>query len=402
MARGNGVLSALLSDRAVATRVNAAQRLNDAAERQLNALRHRAGLLRLAFILLVVVPTVLTAIFYAVMASKRYVSEVQFIVRSVSSQRATGLDILFRTFGMSRTVDDGHAVQKYLQSRDLVKALDAEIPLRTIFNRDDGDFFSRYPYFWRADSFESLYDYFLNRVIVTEDAVKGIIMVNVITFRADDSRRLATELVKLAEAMVNRMNTRAQRDAVGAGEAEVARAEQRVIDAQAKITSFRNQELLVDPGKSSISLIELLGELSAEVSNASAQLKELRVNSPSSPALPSAQARVTALEERVRIERAKLAGDDSALAAKIASYEQLALMRDLADRTLSAATTALDGARQEARRQHIYIESISAPNLPDEATEPKRLRNIFTVFVLGIAVFSVIWIISVGAGEHAQ
>jgi capsular polysaccharide transport system permease protein len=42
------------------------------------------------------------------------------------------------------------------------------------------------------------------------------------------------------------------------------------------------------------------------------------------------------------------------------------------------------------------------PNLPDEHTKPERLRLILTAFVLSFAVFSMIWIVSVGAKDHAQ
>ena len=97
-----------------------------------------------------------------------------------------------------------------------------------------------------------------------------------------------------------------------------------------------------------------------------------------------------------------MAGGDDSLANKIATYEQLALRRDLADKALAASMNALDTARQEARRQHIYVEEVVAPNLPDESTEPRRFRSILTVLVFGFAIFAVIWIVSVGAGEHAQ
>ena len=80
----------------------------------------------------------------------------------------------------------------------------------------------------------------------------------------------------------------------------------------------------------------------------------------------------------------------------------MTLKRDLAEKGLAAAIKSLDVARQDARRQHIYIEPIVASNLPDQATEPRRIRGIFTILILGFSVFAVLWILSVGAREHKQ
>ncbi len=62
----------------------------------------RASFYRWTFVLLVVVPTLIAAVYYGLVASKRFVSEAGYVVRGVSSQRATGIDILFRTFGISQ------------------------------------------------------------------------------------------------------------------------------------------------------------------------------------------------------------------------------------------------------------------------------------------------------------
>ncbi|BAF86037.1 WcbD protein [Azorhizobium caulinodans ORS 571] len=374
-----------------------------AAEAYLAALTWRKHLARIGFCLLVVAPTLLATVFYGLLAAPRYVSEVKFIVRSVSSQRATGLDMLFRTFGISKTVDDANVIQQYLQSRDALQGvIDAGVDVKAIFQRPEADWWSSYPYFWRRDTTESLFDYFSNRVSVVEDSTKGILELKVVTFRPEDSLLLSKTLLKLAEGMVNRMNERAQRDAMGSAQREVNFAMETVIKAQGELTAFRNKEIIVDPSKSTFSLIETIGNLSTDLSFAQAELKQMLTTSPNSPQIPTQRAKIAALEERVRVERAKMAGGDNSLANKIATYEQLALRRDLADKSLSNAMNALDVARQEARRQHIYVEEVVEPNLPDESTEPRRFRSVMAVLVFGFAIFAVIWIVSVGYGEHTQ
>lgn len=365
----------------------------------------RARALRIALAVIVVAPTLLASVYYGLVASKRYVSEASFIVRGVSSHRPNGFEALFQTFGISRAVDDSNAVQQYMLSRDAARALMSELPLREMFSRPQADVFARYPYrlsFWRSESFERLFDYYLDHVTVVQNVAKGLTTLTVVTFDAEDSRKIAKALLRRAEEMVNRMNMRAQNDAVRSAENDLALAERRVIEAQRDLTGFRNRELLIDPSKNSLAVLDTISKLSDELTRTIARIEETVKTAPSNPAIPASRAKAAALENQIASERAKLAGRDGALAPKVAEYEQLALARELAEKALAGASASLERARQEARRQQIYIEEVVPPNLPDEAIEPKRMRSIATVFVLSLVIVAVLWILTAGAQEHAH
>jgi len=211
-----------------------------------------------------------------------------------------------------------------------------------------------------------------------------------------------TGLLRLAEEEANRLNVRAQNDTVALAEDHVADAERGVVAAQSVLTDFRNKHLLVDPTKSSDSELETITALATEFAETTATIKETTLAAASSPTVAALKAQAEALQERIDAERAKLGGSDQALAGKVSQFELLTLNRDLADQTLAAAIESLELAREDARRQSIYVEEIVAPNLPDESTEPAVLRTAATFFVLGFAIFGVLWIITVGAQEHEQ
>ena len=82
--------------------------------------------------LLVVVPTLMRLPTTAWSPRNASFQRPAIVVRGVSSQRATGIDILFRTFGISRAVDDSNAVQAYLLSRDAVRQLRQPPALRAM------------------------------------------------------------------------------------------------------------------------------------------------------------------------------------------------------------------------------------------------------------------------------
>jgi capsular polysaccharide transport system permease protein len=362
--------------------------------------RHRVTVL--SFVALVAIPTLLVTLFEAFIAAPRYVSEAKFIVRSVNSHHTTGLDTIFSTLGISRAADDSSAIQKYIVSRDAVAALNAKLPLREIFGRSEADPLSKFPPFYKSNKDENLYDYYLSRVSIFEEDSNGVISLKAQAFRPEDSKSVVTGLVGLAEQMVNRLNERAQRDTIDSAKQDVDLAEQRIIDADASLEEYRAKELLVDPYKSSLAMFELIGTLTTQMTQASVQLKDAQSLSPSGPEVANLQINVASLQDRINQERAKLVGADSSLASKIATYERLVMTRQISEKALELALSALDSARTDARRQHIYIEEIVKPSLPDVPTAPERVRTVLTTFVFGFALFSIIWILSVGVGEHSQ
>lgn len=349
----------------------------------------------------VALPTLLATVYDGFVASDRYVSESEFVVRSANHRRVSGLDMLFQSLGLSRAVDDANAVQGYLLSRDALMALAARRPLRSWFGPEHADLLSRFPRPWGTSSDEQLYDYYRDRVSVIQNASKGITTLRVEAFDSGQAQAIAADLLGLAEGMVNGMNARAQADTVRDATAELDEARRRLLGAGKALTEFRTREVLIDPTSNSLSALDTVTALSTDLARADAELGEARVNTGSSPSLPALESRTLALADRVRHERARIAGDGDALAPRVAAYEALALDRQLAEKSLAAADTAVETARQEARQQSIYIERVVSPHRPDEATEPERLRAITTVLVLSFAMTSVVWILTAGANEHA-
>jgi capsular polysaccharide transport system permease protein len=358
--------------------------------------------IRSLFILVVLFPTAVASVYYGLIASKRYVSEAEYIVRGVNSHKVGGLDAILTSFGISRAADDTSAIQAFMQSRDAVSLLEKRVPLREIYSRSEADRLSAYPRPWRTDSFESLFDYTQDMISVVQDPTKGITTLKVSAFRPDDAYLIATTLVSLAEEMVNKMNDRAQRDTVRNAQDEVIRAEAQIGTVQDRLTAFRNKQLMVDPVAFSGVMLGAMSKLTLDLAQTSSQIKETSLNSPNSPSIPALRAKESALEQSIAAERGKLAGSATSIANRVSEYEQMTLSRDLAEKQYASAMSTLENARVEARRQQIYIEEMVRPNLPDESTEPRRLRIVLTIFVIGFAAFSMIWILTVGAKDHAQ
>ncbi len=366
--------------------------------------RRRARLLRWSIVVVVAMPTLLSALYYGLWAAPRYQSETQFIVRGVESgaRDAAGMSGVLQALGISRSTDDSNAVLSYLESRDAVAGLETALPLRQMYSREGADALARFPRPFMSDSFERLYWYYNDRVNVFSDSDSGIITIQAQAFHAADALAIARQLLVQAEALVNAMNARLEADTVRSAETAVAEATKVVLAAQEDVTRFRNAEIVVDPTQNAVAQLGTITGLSSQVDQVLAQIAANDKLSPSSPIIAGLKAQADALSAQIAAEEKALAGSHEAVSDKVSNYERLSLLRSLADASLAAARTELDDARSDARRQRVFVEEIVAPNLPDESTEPRRLRSVATVFAVSFAALSVFWLLWVGLREQAH
>jgi capsular polysaccharide transport system permease protein len=119
------------------------------------------------------------------------------------------------------------------------------------------------------------------------------------------------------------------------------------------------------------------------------------------PQLPVLRQRTALLAGEIEAETMRVAGaTGESLAGKASQYQRFLLEREFADKMLASAMNSLERARNEAQRKQLYLERIAQPNLPDAAMEPKRLRAVLAVFVLGLIGWGILTMLIAGIKEH--
>ena len=356
----------------------------------------------IAALLVVGLPTVLAMIYYLLIASPRYVSETQFIVRAQGQNAQTSLGIVLQSAGLAPAASDAFAVHRYITSRDSLTELSRRFEVAEMLAPPGTDAFSRYPRPWEGHSQEALYKGFQRFVTVGYDSTTGISTVRVEAFRARDAQALNEALLSGGEQLINRMNDRSAADAVAQARQSRDEARSRLSAAQQQLTAFRNREQFIDPETAVSQGSELIGGLLAEVASLRADRAQIAAEAPNSPQLPVLESRIRAYEQQIAAERASQTGAAGSLAPKISVYEDLALNREFADRELAQATASLISAEQEARRQKLYLDRVVAPSLPDEPSEPRRWLAILTVFASTLLIYGIGWLVYAGVREHRQ
>jgi capsular polysaccharide transport system permease protein len=353
------------------------------------------------FVLTVVVPCFLSAIYLFLIASDRYVSEAQFIVRSAAGSGYETAQTMVESRGLSKAKDETFVVGKYIESRDALDWLVKNEDLRSVFSRPEADFLNRFPNFFTRDTRESYYKYYKRMVTSDIDESTGISTISVVAFTPEDAHRLSAALLRSAEELINRINERAEKDAVGYADKDVERAHGRVADVERRLQQFRGEAGFVDAQHESTAALQTITRLSTELAQIQTSLQQQQVLTPNSPALASLREKAKSYQDEISRRKLAIAGDNVSIASKMATYDGLMLEKTIAEKALASAENNRLLAQQSATQQHLYLQTVVEPNMADIPTYPRRILYFLLTLVCASTIFVIIRNMRQFAYEHA-
>ncbi|KPF77944.1 hypothetical protein IP88_05055 [alpha proteobacterium AAP81b] len=356
-----------------------------------------------SFTAFVAVPALLAALYFLVIAANQYESEAVFVVRGVQPPRATSsLVDLIGAPGLTPGAAETRGVGEYLLSHDAVRALGGRgIDLVAMFRRPEADVVSRL-WFERPRA-ETLLRYYRGQVALAYDPDAGMTRMTVRAFRPEDAEALAAALLTLGEARVNQFNDRALAAVGTAASREVVAAEAELADIQRQLTRFRTRRGDIDPGRNAAGTQGLVGEIEARLAAARADAAAMaRVLSPSSPQLIAMRGRIAGLEGQRAAAAARLTGQGSALAPRLADYEELQLRQQFAAKRYEAARATREAARAEALREQLFVVPVVTPNRPEKSLYPRRWLTVLAIWAGLVVAWGIGWLLVAGFREHAD
>ena len=348
------------------------------------------------------VPTFLSLIYFGLWASPMYIAEARFAVRGADNGviDTGGLASMLLPAG-STIGTDVNIVTEYIQSPDIMEAVDKELHIFDHFASHDYDIISRLALDATRD--ERL-DYWQWAVKPSLDPETGIVALSVKAYEPEVAKKLAEAVLAKSEALVNAMSRRAQDDAITLAMREVKNAEARVSKAQEAMRAFRDRSGMLDPTSTAGGLQGIVSELESEVVKTKAQIAEASTYmSKNAPALVGLKARLAAVEKQLAAEKLRLAGESKtgSMTSIAGEYEDLQIESEFARQQLVSAMTSLEAARVKAEAQSRYVVAFQVPVLPDESLYPRPFLFTLFVFVGALVIVGIISLIIAAVREHA-
>lgn len=343
----------------------------------------------ISFVLTVIIPLLFSAFYLYNRAADQYASYVGFSVRSESAPSpADVLGGLGSLVGVtSSSTSDTDILFKFIQSRDLVERVDARLNLSEIWSKAPRD-----PIFGfrGSNSMENLVSEWKRKVRIYYD--NGMIDLRILAFDPYDAQNIATAILEESGIVINQLNDIAREDALSYSRDELERAQDRLRITRQAVTEFRNRYQLVDPVADVQSQIGVVTLLQQQLAEQLVSLGLLQANAqPQDARISQAELSIRVIREQIEAERQKVGSnsEDIALSNVVGQYEILAMDRQFAETSYTAALASYESARAEAVRQSRYLAPYIRPTLAQEAEFPERAK----LLLILAGFLTVLWII---------
>ena len=346
----------------------------------------------LSFLAMVILPSAGTYWYLHERAADQYASSVGFSVRK--EEVGSAVEILGSISQVSSgSSSDTDILYEFIQSQELVEAVEAKLGLREIYSKPENDPFFAFP---DDGSKEELVSYWNRMVKIFYNGSNGLIQLRVQAFDPKDAQNIARAIFDESSLMINRLTAIARTDATKYANDELDLALERLATARQAVTAFRNETQIVDPNADLQGQVGLVNTLQQQLASAIIEQDLLaETTQPSDPRNTQAERRVSVIRDRIAQERKKFGNANSeeaeAYADLISRYERLEVEREFAERFYLSALQTYDAARAEGQRQSRYLAAYVEPTIAQTPQYPRRLIifglvTFFAFLIWGVTV----------------
>lgn len=350
-----------------------------------------AGFLR-SLLYIVIIPTIAVFLYYVMLASDVYVTEVKLTVRktqegSYSDLSSSVTSSFMKKLDLGSSYSSGQDVQiiaDYLKSRAIIHDLGGKPVAGEYFSRGDIDWLSRLK---SNAEMEEIWEYWREHITVSIDSVSSILTMRVRAYSSDDSYRLANRIVENSERLINNIAVRTKNDALTRASEEVKRSAADLAGARTDILNFQKNSGSIDPVMAAKQITSAMTELSLKRIQLQSQIDVGSLSGLSErPGEKYLETKVKVIDDQIRQFADKLTGvSTDTLSEQLKEYQLLKLQEDFSEKIYMLARSDYEEARRRILAQQLYVVVVVPPMLPESALLPRPVLDTFVVF-LGLFV----------------
>jgi capsular polysaccharide transport system permease protein len=349
--------------------------------------RRRMWALVLRLVAFVLLPTLVAGYYFHAVATPMFATKSEFVIQQADGAPQGGLGGMLGAAGLGGN-QDSITVQSYLQSRESMLRLEADIGYRAHFSTPAIDPIQRLD---PDATMEETYRHYTRHVKIGFDPTEGIVKMEVIAPDPEVSAAFSRALITYAEEQVDNLSLRLREDQMSGATDSFREAETKMEAAQARVLALQEQLGVLDPQSESASVMGQIGAFETQLAERRLQLQQLLDNPvPNAARVAGAQGDIARLETLIAELRAPLtaASGGTASLARISAELRMAQV-DLETRTqmMQESLQLLESARIEANRQVRYLSTGVNPIPPDEATYPRAFENTLLAFLVFSGIY---------------
>ena len=357
-------------------------------QREISNRRRRKLLLlmgRLAFF--VMLPTFLAGYYFYKVATPMYAAKSEFLILKADNAGGAGLGGLLSGTQFA-TSQDSIAVQSFLQSKEAMIRLDADIGFKSHFTQEWIDPIQRLD---ENPTNEEAYKTYSRNVTIGYDPTEGVIRMEVSAADPEVSAQFAQSLINYAEEMVNDLSSNKRDNQMRDAQRAMESAEEKRRAAQKSLVQLQQQGSVLDPEGVILSLRSQISTFELQVQEKELELAALLDNTrPNKAKVAGTRAdieRLQAVIDRLNQRMIDASAGENSLASLSVQIQMAQADLATRDLMLQSALQQVEQTRMEANRQVRYLTTAVQPVPSQEASYPRKFENTILAFLIFSGIY---------------
>ncbi|MFN9645184.1 MAG: hypothetical protein ACK6BG_08725 [Cyanobacteriota bacterium] len=344
--------------------------------------RTATGILQVSLAQLLIMPIIISGIYFYFIARNRYVTRSDFVIRKAEDNRigdpGSGLAGLLAG-GNQLSLEDARFLKTYLQSPQVLADLNRGFDLDRAYAQNGKDPFAGIK---PNLSKEKRLKFFKKQVAVTLDEMSGAIVLRTVGLDPNASFELNRFMLRKSEQFVNRLNQDISLKQGSFAEQELVRARQNLDKAKNLLLRYQESNAVIDPKSEAELASQTISKLQEKLVDLRVELATLKrqFKDPAEPEVAAVEDQVRELVRQIEIERrSAVSRKGRSITKKASDMVRLESDVNFATDSYKLALTAVEKARVEGKRQQKFMALLSAPQLPEDPENDWRNKGFFSV-----------------------
>lgn len=320
--------------------------------------------------IIITAPMVMLLIYLVIFSQPRYISESKVAVKRPNEIDSSSLNVgLLLGASNPSSTEDSLYLKEYINSPDMLKALDKQLNFHHAFSQSGWDLF-----FHLSDSAsaEKFLDYYRNRIAITYDEKSGLLNIQTQGFTPEFAQAFNLAVLKESERFINELSHRISREQMQFAEDELRQTRQRLNESKKQLLTYQNRNNVLDPTASAEAATALVNTLIGKKIEMEADLRNLLTYlRADAPQVVSTKNAIKALQAQIDEEQSKItAPEGKKLNSMAVDFEEIKGTVVFDTDLYALALKALEKTRMESARKLKTLSVISSPQRPQESAFP--------------------------------
>ncbi|WP_186821625.1 Wzz/FepE/Etk N-terminal domain-containing protein [Wohlfahrtiimonas chitiniclastica] len=355
-------------------------------------------------IAVLVVPFIISLLYFAFFALDRYVSSAQVVVRQTDSSSQPSIPGLAILTGGADPASREYTLylKEYISSYDMLFLLENKIQWSAHYSDRKKD-----PLHYLASdaSIEEKREFYNKMVTTNYDEMTGLLSINVQAYSGEFAQKVVQEILAQSKVFINSVSRDMLLEQSEFARKELIASTERYQRSKDEMLNFQNHYKLLDVEATAQSRLELISSLEAEIAKEQARLKALQSTlAQGAPQIKALNNKIHSLEEQIKVEKSRItsSNSDDPLNIIASEYRQLQVNMIVAEEFYKTSLAVVENAKLDAIKNVRSLITIVQPVLPEEPTYPRTWYDLITIFIVLSFLYGIICFVVASIKDHYE